>query len=212
MNGDSKISVHCYLCSSHCLPILYHHTFIYIYHAGSLWNPGYIAQAFTFDMSEDILHHKPARPSTVIPGLWLINLPPDCPIRIQRYRLPVEHTDNREQALLENPLEVQWRTINSSGDGVLKDILAGGCATITDGGSERERELWVFSTSTAPDSSSLLECKLDLLYEIMTRLTCRHFTRSPPNHLKRITRMLKTRVQSILPLPAIYKSTSQYIV
>jgi len=145
-------------------------------------------------MSEDILHHKPARPSTVMPGYWLINLPPDCPIRIQRYRLPVEHTDNREQALLEDPLEVQWRTTNSSGDGVLKDILAGGCATIIDGGSERERELWVFSTSTAPDSSSSLERKLDLLCGAVTRLTCRRFTRPSPNHLKRITRMLKTRI------------------
>ena len=145
-------------------------------------------------MPEDILHHKPARPSTVIPGLWLINLPPDCPIRIKRYRLPIEHTDNREQALLEDPLEVQWRTINSSGDGVLKDILAGGCATIVDGGSERERELWVFGTSAAPDFSSLLERKLVLIYEAVTRLTRRRFTRPPPNHLKRITRMLKTRI------------------
>lgn len=97
-------------------------------------------------MSGDILHHKPARPSTVIPGHWLVNIPPNSPIHIQRYRTS-ESSDSREQALLEDSLEVQWRKINSTGNGSLKDILTGGCATIINGGSERDRELWVFSTT-----------------------------------------------------------------
>jgi hypothetical protein len=101
-------------------------------------------------MSGDILHNKPARPNTVFPGHWLINLPPDAPIRIQRYRSFESTGDSREQALLEDPLEVQWRKINSTGDGSLKDILAGGCATIVHGTEpERERELWIFSTDGA---------------------------------------------------------------
>jgi hypothetical protein len=102
------------------------------------------------NMSGDILHNKAARPSTVFPGHWLINLPPDAPIRIQRYRSFESTGDSREQALLEDPLEVQWRKINSNGDGGLKDILSGGCATIVHGTEpERERELWIFSTDGA---------------------------------------------------------------
>jgi hypothetical protein len=101
-------------------------------------------------MSGDILHNRPALPSTVFPGHWLINLPPDAPIHIQRYRSFESTGDSREQALLEDPLEVQWRKINSTGDGSLKDILAGGCATIVLGTElERERELWIFSTDGA---------------------------------------------------------------
>jgi len=113
-------------------------------------------------MSGDILHHRPARPSTVFPGYWLINLPPDAPIHIQRYRSIEATGDSREQALLEDPLEVQWRKTNSTGDGNLKNILAGGCATIVHGAvtseSERERELWIFNTNGAKtEELSLLE-------------------------------------------------------
>jgi len=98
-------------------------------------------------MSGDILHNKAARPSTVFPGHWLINLPPDTPIHIQRYRSSETLGDSREQGLLEDPLESQWRKINSTGDGSLKDILGGGCATIVHGAEpEHERELWIFST------------------------------------------------------------------
>jgi hypothetical protein len=113
-------------------------------------------------MSGDILQNKPARPSTVIPGHWLINVSPDTPIHIQRYRL-LEYTgDSREQALLEDLLEVQWRKINSTGDGSLKDILAGGCATIVHGTEpEPERELWIFSTDGAKIEDLLsLDCRL----------------------------------------------------
>jgi hypothetical protein len=113
----------------------------------------HIHRTSTTNMSGDILHNKAARPSTVFPGHWLINLPPDTPIHIQRYRSLESTGDSREQALLEDPLEVQWRKINSTGDGNLKDILAGGCATIVHGAvtseSERERELWMFSTDGA---------------------------------------------------------------
>ena len=104
-------------------------------------------------MSGDMLHNKAARPSTVFPGHWLINLPPDTPIHIQRYRSLESTGDSREQALLEDPLEVGWRKTNSTGDGSLKDILAGGCATVVHGAvtsePEEERELWIFSTDGA---------------------------------------------------------------
>lgn len=101
-------------------------------------------------MSGDILHNKAARPSTVIAGHWLINLPPNTPIHIQRYRSTDTVGDSREQALLEDVLEARWRTINATGEGSIKDILVGGCATIVDdakGAIEHERELWIFSTT-----------------------------------------------------------------
>lgn len=130
------------------IPLLYYiHTYIPCRHTS---NVKQIHRTIHIDMSGDILHNKAARPSTVFPGHWLINLPPDTPIHIQRYRSTEAVSDSREQGLLEDTLEVQWRKVNSTGDGGLKDILAGGCATIVHGAEpEHERELWIFSTDGA---------------------------------------------------------------
>jgi len=111
-------------------------------------------------MSGDILHHRPARPITILPGHWLLDLPPDTPIQIQRYRTRDQIIDTREQALLENPLDTCWRDINSRGNGIVKDILSSGCATIIVSG-DNERELWVFSTTyNNLDETHSLERKL----------------------------------------------------
>lgn len=193
------------------LTLLHHtRTAIHIqYHASIQQTPSrYIVQALE-DMSGDILHNKPARPSTVIPGHWLINLPPDTPIYIQRYRSTETTSDSREQALLEDILEVQWRKINSTGNGGIKDILAGGCATIVESvgatESERERELWIFNTDGAKleELQSIERESIDLCN---TDNRCP--TRPPSNHTSRITRMLKTRFQYLLPFSTVHFSTT----
>jgi hypothetical protein len=159
-------------------------------------------------MSGDILHHKPARLSTVIPGHWLINLPPDTPIYIQRYRSLETAGDSREQSLLEDPIEVQWRRINFNGHGTVRDVLEGGCATIVHGASgtsEQERELWIFSTTRTPtESIQALERKSTSFVKLTYSTAARPVSHNPC----RTTRMFKTRIQYLMPCSTIYQSTT----
>jgi hypothetical protein len=160
-------------------------------------------------MSGDILHHRPARPTTILPGHWLIDLRPETPIQIRRYRARDQSTDThtREQALLDNALDTHWRELNSRGNGTVKDILFGGCATIVISG-ENERELWVFGTTpNCLDESSSLEREPILLSTLpTTQLIHRHPTRPRLDHSRRSTSMYPTWIYPLMPLSTIHES------
>ena len=94
----------------------------------------------------DILAGRPARPSTTVPGHWLLNVPSTTSqVYIRRFRASDTLRSNREtllDELREDPLERAWRMVNSSGEGHAQRLLEEWCCAI--GGEKDERELWCF--------------------------------------------------------------------
>jgi hypothetical protein len=101
----------------------------------------------------DFLSNNTARPSTAVPGHWLLKLPsPTAQISIRRFRERPDCSadDGSILAKLRNdPIEKGWREINGSDEGEVTGLLDGPCCTIVrgDGG----RELWLFFAREASD-------------------------------------------------------------
>ena len=96
----------------------------------------------------DILANRAARPSTPVPGHWLLDLPTlTAKLHIRRYQ---DHSSQPSfgngktvlEGLRTAPLEKAWREINASGDGDARGLLGGWCCTTT---TESDvGELWCF--------------------------------------------------------------------
>jgi hypothetical protein len=96
-------------------------------------------------MAPDILDHRPARPDTIYPGHWIIDLPANATIHIKRFRAPA----HSGQKGFDDLIETAWKAINSytpRPGANIKDILWNGCGTVVAG--QTERQLWCFTSNT----------------------------------------------------------------
>jgi hypothetical protein len=101
-------------------------------------------------MAGDILNHRPARPETVLPGHWLIDLSVNATINIKRYRATAttSASDIGGEAVADT-IEAGWRTVNSyhhRSEGAIRDTLRNGCGVVV--ASSAGRELWCFTSNT----------------------------------------------------------------
>lgn len=111
---------------------------------------------------QDFLDGHPARPTTIVPGQWVLDLPPSGQISVRCFRasrLPTEIKATGVEAALsklrDDPLEKGWRVINgregSPEGGGVKDVLRSACAILDStpgqggGKEEKEKVLWCFS-------------------------------------------------------------------
>lgn len=125
--------------------------------------------------ARDLLDHQAARPETIVPGRWLLDLEHEPTIvHVRRYaNLPSEadaeaipaaesssDASRRAAARLKVPdmLDAAWRAVNADGvyegSGVVREVMKSPCAIIVpprQGDRAMKRELWVFEVGQQDD-------------------------------------------------------------
>ena len=99
--------------------------------------------------ANDFLAHQPARPSTVVPGHWILNHNPTSKIHIHRYVQSAASRQRRSSISVterwkDDAIERAWHTVNGDGDGDPVTVLDSGCCVVQPG--DNGGELWYFST------------------------------------------------------------------
>lgn len=132
-------------------------------------------------MPGDILNHQPAAPSTILPGTWLIDLPPSSAIYVRRYRSPASTEDTPNSGGgMDDPLEKAWRGINTSPGSSVRNVLKDPCTVICalrdlEGVKDAKgRELWVFCIGDADDAGESFGGLVELEREYTSSLPCFH--------------------------------------
>lgn len=140
--------------------------------------------------SADLLANKPARPSTPVPGHWLLDLPSaSSQIYIRRFRPQLQPQAGFRQnggsilkKLRNDPLESGWIAITSSGGGEPAALLDGWCCTVATGGKGEDEAplLWCFDGRDEEEDPSVM---LNGLQGVSGLFSLRNSAHDPPEVL-----------------------------